>query len=577
MFHENRTDHFILYRTLDIGMLRRVSTSLALIYDLPSIFRFDGLGSLSEEEAFTDNGAQAHTARHRRDGIAEASDRFTVRDRRAQTTGSDSALQGKRRRFHSLDWNFASGQACETSHHTIPPGLPSLLACWRLPGNPPPRGPPQRSTRDGPPIDGVQPRSTGMGGRTKPHLVRRALSEGELHRNSIPPINDGSDDEDDGLDGSRVEIASRLRALRAIRYHEMECWFERLRDLDTMLGDLVDQEDRSKAKNQELQTQLENHQNQSRAEKNELQTQLENQSDQSRVEKDKLRIQFQDQLAREQHLLQVQLRERDHRHEMEKTRALVKSDGYCAQKALERTLLQRDYDVLQRNYDDLHQKFFSAGKFTTKHSIWLLVRVRGLPKDGDQSTSAPPLTDLQVSCTARTLLLTCSQTYMGPGFSPAVEEPFEIDHYIGPESTNRDVYRAVEPLIEVLFSGYDVCVFTDGQSGSGKSWTMFRGTDAVAPSIATSVMEWKAMGDAHGWECRVHCSAIEIYQDRLKDLLATNGEGKVEISKTRGGQYLRSATSAEELIRCSSVPPRTSKSERRTRTESLHGVLPRAR
>ena len=274
-----------------------------------------------------------------------------------------------------------------------------------------------------------------------------------------------------------------------------------------MVGEWDARSDQSKADNHELQTRLEIHQNQSRAEKNALQTQLENQRHQSRVKQDELQAQYEDQLAQS----------------------------------------VKEKDELRLRYDSLHQRFYSPDKFTARRSIWLLVRIRQLLKDGDQSTSAPPLTDFQVSYVRSKKFLTCRPAHSGQECIPA-SEPFEIDHYLGPSSTNRDVYREVEPLIDILFSGYDVCMFTDGQSGSGKSWTMFKGNDAVAPSIAASVMTWKAAGDTQGGSRRVRCSAIEVYQDRLKDLLVENGEAKVDLSEGKKYPCERRANSVEELI-----------------------------
>ena len=77
---------------------------------------------------------------------------------------------------------------------------------------------------------------------------------------------------------------------------------------------------------------------------------------------------------------------------------------------------------------------------------------------------------------------------------------------------------------------------------------MFKGNDAVAPSIAASVMTWKAVGDTQGWTRKVRCSAVEVYQNRLKDLLVENGEAKVDISEAKTGRHERKVTSIEELI-----------------------------
>ena len=201
---------------------------------------------------------------------------------------------------------------------------------------------------------------------------------------------------------------------------------------------------------------------------------------------------------------------------------------------------------LQTQCDSLRQKYYSAGRFTAKYSIWLFVRTRRLLEDANETVSGPSLTEFQVSCPERKKLLTCRPAHDIQ--ESTASDPFEVDHYFGPSSNNRDVYRKVEHLIDIVFHGYDVCIFADGQSGSGKSWTMFKGNNAIAPSIAASVMTWKDVGATQGWTRQIKYSAIEIYQDRLKDLLVAKGGAKVDILKAKNGDCDRSVETVEELL-----------------------------
>ena len=41
-----------------------------------------------------------------------------------------------------------------------------------------------------------------------------------------------------------------------------------------------------------------------------------------------------------------------------------------------------------------------------------------------------------------------------------------------PGTTQEQVFAQVEPLIESVLDGYNVCIFAYGQTGSGKTWTM---------------------------------------------------------------------------------------------------------
>lgn len=214
----------------------------------------------------------------------------------------------------------------------------------------------------------------------------------------------------------------------------------------------------------------------------------------------------------------------------------------------ERQLAQiKERDIKRQvQYDSLHQKYYSGRKFATQRRIRLLVRVSKVPEDVNAATS-PPLAEFDCSSTTTKISLTCRPTR-----NSSESASFPIDHYFGPSSINRDVYTEVEPLIDIVFHGYDVCVFTDGQSGSDKSWTMFKGPDAIAPSIAASVLAWKNGGDVHDKVSRnVKCSAVQIYQDQLQDLLITesgSGADTAAMWKAKAGCYDKDANSLEEFL-----------------------------
>ena len=72
---------------------------------------------------------------------------------------------------------------------------------------------------------------------------------------------------------------------------------------------------------------------------------------------------------------------------------------------------------LRTQCDSLRQKYYSVGKFTAKHSIWLFVRTRRLLEDTNntETISGPSLglslTEFQVSGSERKMLLTCRPTH----------------------------------------------------------------------------------------------------------------------------------------------------------------------
>uniref|UniRef100_A0A915JGB5 Kinesin-like protein n=1 Tax=Romanomermis culicivorax TaxID=13658 RepID=A0A915JGB5_ROMCU len=88
-----------------------------------------------------------------------------------------------------------------------------------------------------------------------------------------------------------------------------------------------------------------------------------------------------------------------------------------------------------------------------------------------------------------------------------------------------------EPLIEKLFEGYNCTIFAYGQTGSGKTFTM--GTECcdftidsdrkgMIPRIVEAIFA-RADSDDES-EIIVKCSMLEIYEERVLDLLSDKSE-----------------------------------------------------
>lgn len=59
------------------------------------------------------------------------------------------------------------------------------------------------------------------------------------------------------------------------------------------------------------------------------------------------------------------------------------------------------------------------------------------------------------------------------GLPPAVpNKQYEFDKVFGPGVGQEETYMAVQPLIQSVMDGFNVCVFAYGQTGSGKTFTM---------------------------------------------------------------------------------------------------------
>ena len=109
-------------------------------------------------------------------------------------------------------------------------------------------------------------------------------------------------------------------------------------------------------------------------------------------------------------------------------------------------------------------------------------------------------------------------------------------HYTGQADMFNDLGQ---PLLENAFKGYNNCIFAYGQTGSGKSYSMmgFGEESGIIPRICCSMFEQieKCQNDKN-LKCTVEVSYLEIYNERVRDLLnpATKGNLKVREHPSTG-------------------------------------------
>ncbi|CAG9565728.1 unnamed protein product [Danaus chrysippus] len=79
-------------------------------------------------------------------------------------------------------------------------------------------------------------------------------------------------------------------------------------------------------------------------------------------------------------------------------------------------------------------------------------------------------------------------------------------------------------VIDSAFEGYNACVFAYGQTGSGKTFTMMGSPDSqgLIPRICRQLFSRVAAGKESGSSYRTEVSYLEIYNERVKDLLASD-------------------------------------------------------
>lgn len=142
---------------------------------------------------------------------------------------------------------------------------------------------------------------------------------------------------------------------------------------------------------------------------------------------------------------------------------------------------------------------------------------------------------------------------------------FTFDRILGPEETQNDVFREVEPIAQSVVEGFKACIFAYGQTGSGKTYTM-EGTESepglnyrVVRHIFQSVQlrgsiynPAEAVGsdrvvrnpgaeddvdmsrddvdeEAHTPCYQVQVGVLEIYNETLRDLITVDNSKSLEI------------------------------------------------
>ncbi|KAI7337238.1 kinesin family protein [Hortaea werneckii] len=106
----------------------------------------------------------------------------------------------------------------------------------------------------------------------------------------------------------------------------------------------------------------------------------------------------------------------------------------------------------------------------------------------------------------------------------------ENGEFAGQENVFEDLGT---PLLDNAFKGYNNCIFAYGQTGSGKSYSMmgYGEEEGVIPRICRVMFERiQAIVEADkNMVCTVEVSYIEIYNERVRDLLNPSTKGNLKV------------------------------------------------
>ncbi|KAK8812183.1 hypothetical protein WA158_007417 [Blastocystis sp. Blastoise] len=115
-------------------------------------------------------------------------------------------------------------------------------------------------------------------------------------------------------------------------------------------------------------------------------------------------------------------------------------------------------------------------------------------------------------------------------YMPKMNYHYTFDAVFGPDSTQSDIFTEVSTYIQSALDGYNICLFTYGQTGSGKTFTM-QGLDTeeergIIPRAIDKILDEIQKLCVSGWKYDIEVSYVEIYQEKLNDLLNNNGNNE---------------------------------------------------
>ena len=131
------------------------------------------------------------------------------------------------------------------------------------------------------------------------------------------------------------------------------------------------------------------------------------------------------------------------------------------------------------------------------------------------------------------------RTHTGTGMrltsSDEKQNAFAFDKVFDENATQEDVFEEVSELVQSALDGYNVCVFSYGQTGSGKTWTMQGNvndekTRGLIPRSVEQIVKSADTLRTDGWEWNLTGQFLEIYNEKIRDLLATKKSSKDEIT-----------------------------------------------
>ncbi|KAL0221396.1 hypothetical protein RCL1_001250 [Eukaryota sp. TZLM3-RCL] len=140
------------------------------------------------------------------------------------------------------------------------------------------------------------------------------------------------------------------------------------------------------------------------------------------------------------------------------------------------------------------------------------------------------------------------------------KQTFNFDRVFPPDTAQPLMFKeAAQPVILDIVKGFNGTIFAYGQTGAGKSWSMFGDVrnpenNGIIPRSSRYIFEYIADDDS-GSEFQIKCSFLEIYNETINDLLNPAGKNlKIKESRDQG-IFVESLTAVpvgnlDEIMEC---------------------------
>jgi kinesin family member C1 len=150
-----------------------------------------------------------------------------------------------------------------------------------------------------------------------------------------------------------------------------------------------------------------------------------------------------------------------------------------------------------------------------KGNIRVFCRVRPVLADEvDAAKIAFPDEDLD----GREVVVTGPDQKSSLGKDITKRHPFAFDRVFGPRWNNSEIFDEVSQLVQSALDGYNCCIFSYGQTGTGKTYLM-SSKDGMIPLAVDQIYQRTKELEERGWSYTMHGSFVEVYNENLNDLL----------------------------------------------------------